>query len=76
MNNNKKDDMKKKIMSDPDFIYSPKYEFSLKKFTLRHDDGVENSHAAKVLLMKPEEIESIYQEAIKNLQSLIGADNE
>lgn len=65
---NEKDKLKEKILNDADFIYSPKYDFSLEKFMYRHDEGVENSHAAKVLLMEPEEVEEIYQIAISNLR--------
>jgi hypothetical protein len=66
-----KDKLKDKIMNDPDFIYSPKYEFSLKKFVYRHDEGIEDSHAAKVLLMDPEEIEKIYKKAVENLKKIM-----
>jgi hypothetical protein len=67
----KNKNLKDKIYKDPDFIYSPKYEFSLKKFVHRHDEGVDNSHAAKVLLMEPDEVELLYQEAVKNLQKIM-----
>jgi hypothetical protein len=72
-----KKDLKEKVINDPDYIYSPKYDFSLKKFIYRHDEGVENTHAAKVLLMEPDEIDKIYERAIKNLQEIMkGESNE
>lgn len=73
---NNKDKFKELILTDPDFIYSPKYENSLQKFTHRHDEGVESSHAAKVLLMEEAEIDDIYQEAIDNLKYMMGADED
>ena len=71
----KKDEIKEKIENDPDFIWSPKYDNSLEKFMHRHDEGVETNHAAKVLLMEPSEVESIYERALKNLKKLMGADD-
>lgn len=68
----KKEEIKDKILNDPDFIWSPKYENSLDKFAHRHDEGVDNNHAAKVLLMEPEEVESIFQQALEGLRKLIG----
>lgn len=71
-----KKNIKQKILNDPDYIWSPKYNYSLNKFMYRHDEGVENEHAAKVLLMEPDEVEKIYQEAVKNLQKIMGEENE
>jgi len=73
---NNKDKLKELILTDPDFIYSPKYGNSLEKFMYRHDEGVESSHAAKVLLMEEKEVEEIYQEAIANLKAMMGADED
>jgi hypothetical protein len=71
-----KEKLKEKILTDPDFIYSPKYDNSLEKFMLRHDEGVDSSHAAKVLLMDEKEVDEIYEEAIKNLKKLMGVSDE
>jgi hypothetical protein len=73
---NNKEKLKEKILTDPDFIYSPKYDNSLDKFMHRHDEGVESSHAAKVLLMEEQEVDDIYEEAINNLKKLMGANDE
>ncbi len=72
---NNKDKLKEKVLTDPDFIYSPKYENSLNKFMHRHDEGVESSHAAKVLLMEEQEVDDIYEEAVDNLKKLMGAED-
>jgi hypothetical protein len=42
----------------------------------RHDEGVDFSHAAKVLLMEEEEVEEIYQKALANLKEMMGADQD
>jgi hypothetical protein len=73
---NNKEKLKEKILTDPDFIYSPKYNNSLDKFMHRHDEGVESSHAAKVLLMEEQEVDDIYEEAVNNLKKLMGANDE
>lgn len=74
--NNDKSKLKEQILTEPDFIYSPKYENSLEKFMHRHDEGVDSSHAAKVLLMEEEEVDDIYQEAVDNLKDMLGADED
>jgi hypothetical protein len=73
---NNKEKLKERILTEPDFIYSPKYGNSLEKFMHRHDEGVESSHAAKVLLMEKEEVDRIYEEAIENLKKILGVDDE
>jgi hypothetical protein len=59
---NNKEKLKERILTEPDFIYSPKYGNSL--------------DAAKVLLMEKEEVDRIYEEAIENLKKLLGVDDE
>jgi hypothetical protein len=64
-----KEDIKKKIMEDQDFIKCAKYSNSLNKFLNSNKDVVENSVIARILMLPEEEIEKIYQEAVDKLKS-------
>lgn len=69
-----KDEIKKRIMEDEDYIRSPKFSNSLQKFLARNTDGVEDSVIARLLLMTEEEIEQIYQEAVQALREEMAED--
>lgn len=45
------DDVKLLLKEDPDFIFSKKFDFSLKNLLERYPEGVSNKMIAKVLLM-------------------------
>ena len=63
-----KETSKRRVREEPDFIYSPKFNNSLEKFTTKYDNGVEDDHAAKVLLMTEDEFKEEYAKTIKSLQ--------
>lgn len=71
-----KEKTKQKIQEDPDFIVSEKYNNSLEEFCQRHDEGVDNSHIAKVLLMTEEEVQETYEEAVASLKEFMGEADE
>lgn len=66
------DEKKLKLMEDEDFIDYPKFKNSLKKLIDKYPDGVDNETIAKVLDITEEEVEQIYQSAIKKLQARLG----
>lgn len=63
-----KDDIKRRILEEEDYIRCPKCANSLNKFVLKNPDGVENSTIARVLMMSEGEVESIFQEAVQKLR--------
>lgn len=63
-----KDEIKKKILEEEDYIRSPKFANSLKRFLVKNDDGVETSVIARVLAMSEEEVEQVYADAIQTLR--------
>lgn len=72
-----KDEIKKKVMEDEDYIRSPKFTNSLKKFLAKNDDGVESSVIARLLAMPEEEVEKIYQEAVESLRrEMVGEESD
>lgn len=58
-------------MEDEDYIDSPKFKYSLKELLEKNPDGVDNEAISKVLNMSVEEVEEVYQSAIKKLQKTL-----
>ena len=73
---NKKDSLKEKIGKDEDFIYCPRLSNSLKKFIEKHPDGVSEDRICKVLLMEKEELDKIFNTAIKKIRDYMGLKGE
>ena len=63
-----KEDIQKRIKEDEDFIRSPKFFNSLRKFMLKNPDGVENNVISRLLGMTEEEIQKVYAEAVQELR--------
>lgn len=63
-----KDEIKKRVLEEEDYIRSPKFSNSLKKFLAKNDDGVDDSVIARLLSMSEEEVDAIYQQAVQELR--------
>ena len=63
-----KEENKKKIKEDPDFIYCPSAENSLDKFIKKHPNGVNDDKIAQVLMMTPEEVRDAHEEALEKIR--------
>ena len=72
-----KEDIRKKVETEEDFIYCPRLNNSLEKFLIAHPDGIDNAKIAKVLMMTEEEVEAAFQSALKKLKESLekGKDN-
>lgn len=66
-----KDEIKKRIQSEEDFIYCPRLGNSLKTLIDKHPDGVEDKRIAKVLLMSEEEVQSIFTSALIKIRKAL-----
>ena len=63
------EEIQHKLKNDPDFIYSAKYNYSIKNIVEKHPTGCPDKLIAKVLkLESPEEVESIYQGIVRKLR--------
>lgn len=67
-------ELKNKIWSEPDFINSKKYGYSLAKFMEQHPTGVPDNIIAVLLCVDTVEVVDIFQGAVKNLQTLFKID--
>lgn len=75
MKKNKKIDLalaKSNILSDPDFIYAPKYDNSIKAFREHHPERVSHSRKTHLLMMSQGEIEEALEKIYKKLAKCIG----
>ncbi|MDD5650812.1 MAG: hypothetical protein PHF86_10430 [Candidatus Nanoarchaeia archaeon] len=72
MNNHlNKEELKEKIENDEDFIYCPRLGNSIKNLLKVHPEGIDNERIAKVMLMTEEEVEEVFQNAVKKIQSFL-----
>lgn len=66
------DEAKTRVIEDPDFINSPKYNNSLNEFCKTHEDGVKDSQIARLLMMAETEVAIVYAAAVQKLKSMMG----
>lgn len=70
------DVLKKKIQEDPDFILMPRAGNSLKKAIEMNPDGIEIPAIAKALMLTEEEVQCIFDTAIKKMRQGLSEYNE
>jgi hypothetical protein len=64
--------LKKKVESDPDYVYCPRLGNSLRIFLEKYPEGIENTKIAKILLIDEEEVEGIFQSALVKIRKSMG----
>lgn len=60
------------IEGDPDFIYSKRFDFSLKRLLERHPDGSPDRIVAAVLMITEDDVEARYRQVVAKLRRLMG----
>jgi hypothetical protein len=63
-----KEDVKKRVLEEIDFIKSYKYANSLNKFLSRNTKELDDSTIARLLMIEKDEVEEIYQKAVAILR--------
>jgi hypothetical protein len=71
-----KEDVKKRILEEVDFVKSYKYGNSLNKFLSRNTKELDDSAIARLLMIDKDEVEEIYQKAIDLLRLGMVESNE
>lgn len=72
-----KEDIKRRILEEPDFIKSHKHGNSLAKFLTRNPKELDDSAIARLLMITEEEVEEIYQKSIDFLKkAMLSSDDE
>lgn len=63
-----RDDIKKRIRDEEDYIRSPKFGNSLVRLKAKNPEGIEDALIAKVLMLTEEEVQEIYDDAVAMLR--------
>ncbi len=63
-----KEDIKKRILEENDFVKSYKHSNSLTKFLSRNIKELDDSTIARLLMIEKNEVEEIYQKAVELLK--------
>jgi len=69
-----KSEIENKILTEPDFIYSKKHDFSLEKFLKANEKNIHDHQISKLLRLKKYEVNKIYKNTLKKLKNLLGND--
>lgn len=70
-----KEDLKKRVLEEEDFIKCPRYFNSLNKYLAKCPEEVDNRTIAKLLLISEEEVEQLYSESVKLIKADIGEED-
>lgn len=72
-----KEDVKKRILEEPDFVKAYKYGNSLSKFLARNTKELDDATIARLLMIEKYEVEEIYQEAVELIKKgMLDSTNE
>lgn len=66
------DEVRERLEKEPDFVYLPKFEFSLKKLMERYPEGVPDKLIAAGLMLTEEEAEDLFRSAVSKLRRSMG----
>jgi hypothetical protein len=72
-----KEDVKKRVLEEPDFIKAYKYFNSMNRFLARNTKELDDATIARLLLIEKDEVEVIYQKAVALLKKgMVGSGDE
>jgi hypothetical protein len=66
--NNKAEEIKNKIETEPNFINSKKHQYSLSGFLEQHPNGTTDNIIAYFLCITPEDVKNIYYNAVEKIR--------
>lgn len=70
-----KEDILRRIKSEDDYIRCKKFSNSLTKFLTKFSEGCEDAAIARVLMIPEEQVQEIYNEAVKKIRAeMVGKD--
>lgn len=72
MADSKKERLRKRILEEEDFIYSPRHANSLKKLVEMNPDGIEDEKISKILLIGQKDLQDIWNSVITKLKQKLG----
>lgn len=66
--NVERSEMEKKVREEEDFIHSPKFGNSMKKYLAKMENPPENTTIGRLLMLPEDEVERLYQESVVMLR--------
>jgi len=71
-----KNDIKKRIVTEEDYIRSSRFGNSLNRFLNKNSDGVKDSVIARLLMIPEKDVEKVYGEAVEMLRNIMVDDKK
>lgn len=71
-----KEDLKKKVLEEKDFIKCPRSFNSLEKYLAKSAEVVEDKTIARLLMIDEKEVEHLYQEAVGMIRERMNEEDE
>ena len=71
-----KEEMRERILNDPDWIFSKKNENSLEKLKQKYPEGCPDRIGASVLRLSLEDFQKEYERIVSKLKVKFGVDDE
>lgn len=69
------EEARKMLETDPDWISSKRFDYSLAKLIERYPNGCPDRIIAAVLMIQEEEVEVLYQNVVLKLRRFMGVDS-
>ncbi len=70
------EEIKLRIETEENFVYAPKFSCSISHVMAKYPNGLTDKQIGKMLLLKEEEVEGIYLDAISALRIMLGVEDE
>ncbi len=67
----KGNEARERILSDPDFIFLKRFDFSLKNLVEKHPGGVSDRVIAAALMVTEDDVQDIYESIITKLREIL-----
>ncbi len=67
----KGNEARERILSDPDFIFLKRFDFSLKNLVEKHPGGVSDRVIAAALMVTEDDVQDIYESIIIKLRDIL-----
>lgn len=66
------DEVRKRLLEDPDFVYLPRFNNSLAKLLERYPEGVPEKLQAQALMMTEDEVKALDARVVVKLRRFMG----
>ena len=68
------DEAREKVHTEPDFVNSKRYDYSLQKLEERYPDGAPDNVIANALMIKEEEVEPEFDKVVIKMRAHMGVE--